>query len=44
MDMVKKDGSAAIFTKRVNQDKQTVLVGAEESYQAVSRESFLLIK
>ena len=43
MDMVKKDGSAAIFTKRVNQDKQTVLVGAEESYQAVSRESFLLI-
>ena len=44
MDMVKKDGSAAIFTKRVNQDKQTVLVGAEESYQAVSRESFLVIK
>lgn len=43
MDMVKKDGSAAIFTKRVNQDKQTVLVGAEESYQAVSRESFLSI-
>ncbi len=43
MDMVKKDGSAAIFTKRVNQDKQTVLVGAEESYQAVSRESFLFI-
>ena len=44
MDMVKKDGSAAIFTKRVNQDKQTVLVGAEESYQAVSRESFLFNK
>ena len=41
MDMVKKDGSAAIFTKRVNQDRQTVLVGAEESYQAVSRDSFL---
>jgi len=44
MDMVKKDGSAAIFTKRVNQDKQTVLVGAEESYQSVSRESFLFNK
>lgn len=41
MDMVKKDGSAAIFTKRVNEDNETVLVGAEESYQAVSRESFL---
>tara|TARA_R110001599_G_scaffold155813_2_gene341667 strand:+ start:168 stop:725 length:558 start_codon:yes stop_codon:yes gene_type:complete len=44
MDMIKKDGSAAIFSKRVNQDKQTVLVGAEESYQAVSRESFLSFK
>lgn len=43
MDMVKKDGSAAIFTKRVNQDNEIVLVGAEESYQAVSRESFLSI-
>ena len=44
MDMIKNDGSAAIFSKRVNQDKQTVLVGAEESYQAVSRESFLAFK
>jgi thymidine kinase len=44
MDMVKKDGSAAIFTKRVTQDNQIVLVGAEESYQAVSRESFLFNK
>jgi thymidine kinase len=41
MDMIKNDGSAAIFSKRVNQDKQTVLVGAEESYQAVSRSSYL---
>ena len=39
--MVKKDGTAAIFSKRVENMKSTIVIGAEEVYQAVSRATYL---
>ena len=41
LDMVKKDGTAAIFSKRVENMKSTIVIGAEEVYQAVSRATYL---
>ena len=39
--MYKKDGSAASFTKRINNDSdQQKLVGAKESYISVSRQGY----
>ena len=41
LDMVIKDGTAAIFSKRVENMKSTIVIGAEEVYQAVSRATYL---
>ena len=40
MDMVDKDGTPAIFTKRIVKKEGQVLVGATESYIAVSRKNY----
>ena len=40
MDMVDKDGTPAIFTKRIVKKECQVLVGATESYMAVSRKNY----
>ena len=41
MDMIDKDGSPAIFSKRIVGGNNQILVGANESYIAVSRKNFL---
>lgn len=41
MDMEDKDGSEAIFTKRIVDSESPVLVGAQECYKAVSRKNYL---
>lgn len=40
MDMVDKDGSTAIFSKRVIHSSEQICVGASESYLAVSRQNY----
>ena len=40
MDMVDKDGTPAIFTKRIVEGDEQTLVGAKESYIAVSRKNY----
>ena len=40
MDMVDKDGTPAIFTKRIVKKEGQGLVGATESYMAVSRKNY----
>jgi thymidine kinase len=40
MDMVDKDGTPAIFTKRIADTSEQVHVGATESYEAVSRKNY----
>ena len=40
MDMVDEDGTPAIFTKRIVKKEGQVLVGATESYMAVSRKNY----
>tara|TARA_B100000902_G_C27129397_1_gene822818 strand:+ start:282 stop:857 length:576 start_codon:yes stop_codon:yes gene_type:complete len=40
MDMVDKDGTPAIFTKRIVKKEGQVHVGATESYMAVSRKNY----
>jgi thymidine kinase len=40
MDMVDKDGTPAIFTKRIVNDSSQVLVGASDKYIAVSRKNY----
>lgn len=43
MDMIDKDGSEAIFTKKIIKDENSlVLIGAEEYYAAVSRKNLLI--
>lgn len=37
MDMVSKDGTPAIFTKRIVKNNKQVLVGAQDYFMAVSR-------
>jgi len=39
--MVDKDGSEAIFSKRIVESDEQILVGAQESYIAVSRKNYL---
>ena len=39
MDMIDKDGTPAIFTKRIVNNNEVVLVGSTESYMAVSRKN-----
>lgn len=42
LDMIKKDGTPAIFSKRIKEDnKSRVLVGGKDLYKAVSRENYL---
>ena len=41
MDMTSKDGTPAIFTKRIVNNDSLVLVGSKESYMAVSRKNYL---
>ena len=41
LDMVDKDGSEAIFSKRIVESDEQILVGAQESYIAVSRKNYL---
>ena len=43
MDMISKDGTEAIFTKRlINDNKKQILVGSRDKYKAVSRKNYLL--
>ena len=42
MDMIDKDGSPGIFSKRIVDGDNQVLVGANECYKAVSRKNYLL--
>lgn len=41
MDMMDKDGTPAIFSKRIVPSEEQVLVGATDSYIAVSRKNYL---
>tara|TARA_B110000971_G_scaffold135255_1_gene138290 strand:+ start:2648 stop:3226 length:579 start_codon:yes stop_codon:yes gene_type:complete len=41
LDMVDRDGSEAIFSKRIVESDDQILVGAQESYIAVSRKNYL---
>ena len=41
LDMMDKDGSLAIFTKRIVDDKTQILVGSTEYFMAVSRKNYL---
>tara|TARA_B100001989_G_C24471575_1_gene429508 strand:+ start:61 stop:606 length:546 start_codon:yes stop_codon:yes gene_type:complete len=41
MDMIDKDGTPAIFTKRIVDNKDKILVGSTESFIAVSRKNFI---
>tara|TARA_B100001758_G_scaffold171495_2_gene148408 strand:+ start:16431 stop:16988 length:558 start_codon:yes stop_codon:yes gene_type:complete len=40
LDMKKKDGTPAIFTKRIINNSHQVLIGNADAYMAVSRESY----
>ena len=41
MDMVDNDGSLAIFSKRIAEGSETIMVGAKDKYIAVSRKNYL---
>ena len=41
MDMVDNDGSLAIFSKRIAEGNETIMVGAKDKYIAVSRKNYL---
>lgn len=41
MDMMDKDGTPAIFSKRIAQGDETIMVGAKDKYIAVSRKNYL---
>jgi thymidine kinase len=43
MDMMDKDGSPAVFSKRIVSDEDQVLIGATDSYVAVSRKNYLKV-
>ena len=40
LDMVDKDGSYGIFTKRISSSNDTVLIGAKDKYLAVNRKNY----
>ena len=40
MDMVDKDGSPGIFTKRLSENDDLIVIGAENDYMAVSRKNY----
>jgi len=41
MDMVSRDGTPAIFSKRISQSTSVIDVGGSDKYMAVSRKNFL---
>lgn len=41
LDMIDKNGNEASFTKRIVPGGDSILIGAEEKYKAVSRENYL---
>ena len=41
MDMIDKDGTPGIFTKRVSEKKEHILVGTTDCFIAVSRKNYL---
>jgi thymidine kinase len=41
MDMIDKDGTEAIFSKRITNSENTVEIGAADKYVAVSRKNYL---
>ena len=40
LDMVDKDGSPGIFTKRLSENNELIVIGAEDKYMAVSRKNY----
>ena len=40
LDMISKDGSAGIFSKRIINDNQQIFIGSSESFLAVSRKNY----
>lgn len=42
MDMVDRDGTPGIFTKRVSENKDHILVGTTDCFIAVSRKNYLI--
>lgn len=44
LDMMDKDGSAGLFTKRIGNSDQLVLIGAENEYLSVNRKNYLYYK
>lgn len=40
-DMISKDGSDAIFSKKISNDSETISIGAQDKYVAVSRQNYL---
>tara|TARA_B110001450_G_scaffold229925_1_gene230855 strand:+ start:313 stop:927 length:615 start_codon:yes stop_codon:yes gene_type:complete len=40
LDMVDKDGSPGIFTKRLSENNELIVIGAENEYMAVSRKNY----
>lgn len=42
MDMISKDGTPAIFSKRINSSSEQICIGAKNKYVAVSRKNYLL--
>ena len=40
LDMVDKDGSIAIYSKRIVSDNQQIMIGAKDKYLAVSRKNY----
>ena len=41
MDMISKDGTPAIFTKRIDNSSEQIYIGAKNKYLAVSRKNYL---
>lgn len=40
-DMIDKDGTPGIFTKRIIDSKEQVVIGSEQEYMAVSRKNYI---
>ena len=44
LDMMDRDGSAGIFTKRIGDSESQILIGAEQEYMSVNRRNYLYYK
>ena len=42
MDMIDKDGTPGIFTKRISDNDTLIVIGAENEYMAVSRKNYFI--